>query len=231
MANCLSLIEQHVKLKQLMLSVLILLIASACSNTTSGSSAIPAAPSAFTPLPYTENFDNPASGWKTAADDSIKIQYQNSALNFAISALNFIGWSTPNQKFGDFTLDVDATQVDGPDDNGYGVIVRYVDDRNFYRLDISGDGYFDVLKYKAGTWIKIQDWTESPAIHQGATTNHLRVIAQGNQFSFSVNDQTVKTFTDDDFRQGDIGLSAGTFFDHAGVHVAFDNLTVTGVKP
>jgi hypothetical protein len=221
--------EHHMKSKTLLLSLLILFI-SACSTGSSKSSG-PAAPTAFTPLPYTENFDNPASGWKIASDDSIKIQYQNSALNFTISALNFIGWSTPNQKFGDFTFDVDAVQVDGPDDNGYGVIVRYVDDRNFYRLDISGDGYFDVLKYKAGTWIKIQDWTESPAIHQGATTNHLRVVAQGNQFTFSVNDQIVKTFTDDDFRQGDIGLSVGTFFDHAGVHVAFDNLIVTGVKP
>ncbi|HZY45758.1 MAG TPA: family 16 glycoside hydrolase [Anaerolineae bacterium] len=219
------------KSKQLMLSVLILWLPSACSNNSSGSSTVPAPPSAFTPLPYTENFDNPASGWKIASDESIKIQYQNSALNFTLDALNAIAWSTPNQKFGDFTFEVDATQVDGPDDNGYGVIVRYVDDRNFYRLDISGDGYFDVLKYKAGIWIKLQDWTESTAIQPGATTNHLRVAAQGNQFTFSVNDQIVKTFTDDDFRQGDIGLSAGTFFDHAGVQVAFDNLKVTGVKP
>lgn len=203
---------------------------SACSQP-DGSSTNPSAPTAFTRLPYTENFDDPASGWKTVSDDSIQIQYQNSALNFTINALNAIAWSVPNQKFADFTLDVDATQVDGPDDNGYGVIVRYVDDRNFYRLDVSGDGYFDVLKYAAGTWIKIQDWTESPAVHQGATTNHLRVTAQGSQFTFIVNDQIVKTFSDGDFRQGDVGLSAGTFFDHAGVHVAFDNLQISGVKP
>jgi hypothetical protein len=217
------------KSKTLFLSILTLFVTACASNT--GSHTSPPAPTAFTPLPYTEIFDDPASGWKTASDDSIKIQYQNSALNFTLDTLNSIAWSTPNQKFSDFTLDVDASQVDGPDDNGYGVIVRYVDDRNFYRLDISGDGYFDVLKYKAGTWIKIQDWTESPAIHQGATTNHLRVVARGNQFTFSVNDQIVKTFTDDDFKQGDIGLSAGTFFEHVGVHVAFDNLRVTGVKP
>ena len=209
--------------------ILLALFITACS--TGNSNSNPSVPTAFTPLPYTDNFDNPASGWKTASDKSIQIEYNNSALNFTINDVNSIAWSTSNQKFADFTLDVDATQVDGPDDNGYGVIVRYVDDRNFYRLDISGDGYFDVMKYKNGTWIKLQDWTESAAIHQGATTNHLRVTAQGSQFTFSVNNQTLNSFTDADFRQGDIGLSAGTFFDHAGVHIAFDNLQVMGVKP
>lgn len=216
--------------KILLLSVLTLFIITACTSGGSKSSN-PSAPSAFTPLPFVDNFDNPASGWKTSADDSIKIQYQNGALNFTLEALNQIAWSTPNQKFSDFTLEVEATQLDGPDDNGYGVIVRYVDDRNFYRLDISGDGYFDVLKFKDGVWIKLQDWTESAAIQPGATTNHLRVVAQSNRFTFSINNQVVHTFIDDDFRQGDIGLSAGTFFDHAGVHVSFDNLQVSGVKP
>jgi hypothetical protein len=217
------------KSKLLLLSFLTLFITTAC--TSGGSKSNPAAPTAFTPLPFVDNFDNPASGWKTSADTAIQIKYQNSALQFVIDDINQIAWSTPNQKFGDFTLDVDTTQLDGPDDNGYGIIVRYVDDRNFYRLDISGDGYYDAMKFKDGKWIKLQDWAESTAIHQGATTNHLRVNAQSNRFTFTVNDQVVYTFTDDDFRQGDIGLSAGTFFDHAGVRISFDNLQVTGPKP
>ncbi len=191
-----------------------------------------AASSALTPLPYADNFDNPGSGWKTVNDPIIQVQYQDSALHFRIDDLDQIAWSTPKgRRFGDFTLDVDATQVEGPDDNSYGVIMRYVDDRNFYRMDISGNGYIDVLKYKAGKWIKLQDWTESTAIKTGAAANHLQVIAKGNQFTFKVNGQTVATFTDDEFKQGNIGLTAGTLFDQAGVHVAFDNLTVSEVKP
>jgi hypothetical protein len=46
-----------------------------------------------------------------------------------------------------------------------------------------------------------------------------------------VNGQTAVTFTDDEFKQGSIGLTAGTLFDQAGVHIAFDNLTVSEVKP
>jgi hypothetical protein len=188
--------------------------------------------SSLTPLPYTDDFSNPNSGWMTVDDPAIKIQYQDGGLDFKIDVLDQIAWSIPKDKlFADFTLDVDATQIEGPDDNGYGVIVRYVDDRNFYRMDISGNGYFDVLKYKAGKWIKLQDWVESAAIKTGAATNHLQVTAKGNQLTFNVNGQKLFAFTDDDFKQGSIGLTAGTLFDYTGVHVAFDNLTLSQVKP
>jgi hypothetical protein len=186
---------------------------------------------ALTSLPYTESFDTPGDGWKTVNDQTIQINYQDSRLHFKIDDLDQIAWSVSGKRLGDFTLDVDATQLAGPNDNSYGVLIRYVDDRNFYRLDISGDGYFAVNKYKAGQWLKLQDWTESAAIHREAATNHLQVIAQGNRFIFNVNGQTVTTFSDDDFKQGDVGLTAGTLFDAAGVEVAFDNLSVTEVKP
>jgi hypothetical protein len=128
-------------------------------------------------------------------------------------------------------MEVDATQVDGPNDNTYGVIFRYQDDRNFYRLDISGDGYFAVFKFKDGAWTKLQDYVETAAVKQGNTTNHVQVIAKGDQFTFNVNGETVKTFSDKDFSSGNVGVTAGTLFDTAGVHIAFDNLKVSEVKP
>ena len=187
---------------------------------------------ALTPLPFADDFSTTNNGWKTASDEAIKIEVQDGALHFTIDDLDTIAWSTPKDKrFGDFVLDVDATQVEGPNDNTYGVIFRYQDDRNFYRLDISGDGYFAVFKRKDGAWSKVQDYVESAAVHQGNATNHLQVIAKGNQFTFNVNGETVKTFSDGDFPSGNIGVTAGTLFDNAGVHIAFDNLTVSEVKP
>ncbi len=186
---------------------------------------------ALTPLPFTEDFSTVSNGWKTASDDAIKISQQDGALRFTIDDLDTIAWSTPKDKrFGDFVLDVDAAQVDGPNDNTYGVIFRYQDDRNFYRLDISGDGYFAVFKRKDGVWDKVQDYVETAAVKQGTATNHLQVIAKGNQFTFNVNGQTVKTFTDKDFPTGNLGVTAGTLFDNAGVHIAFDNVNVSEVK-
>jgi hypothetical protein len=201
------------------LFILFILVLSACGP-------------ALTPLPFTDDFSTPDNGWKTASDSAIKISRQDGALHFTIDDLDTIAWSTPTDKrFGDFVLDVDATQVDGPNDNTYGVIFRYQDDRNFYRLDISGDGYFAVFKRKGGVWTKVQDYVETQAVRQGQATNHLQVIATGSQFTFNVNGETVKTFSDGDFSSGNIGVTAGTLFDNAGVHIAFDNLEVSEVKP
>ena len=194
--------------------------------------ALTACGPALTPLPYADDFSTADGGWKTASDEAIKIDVQDGALHFAIGDLDTIAWSTPQDKrFGDFVLDVDAQQVAGPNDNTYGVIFRYQDDRNFYRLDISGDGYYAVFKRKDGVWTKVQDYAETPAIRQGNATNHLQVIAQGSQFTLNVNGETVKTFSDGDFSSGNVGVTAGTLFDNAGVHIAFDNLKVSEVKP
>ncbi len=187
--------------------------------------------SGLTPLPYTDDFSNSSNGWKVVNDKAIQIRYQDGALHFTIDDLDQIAWSVAGKRFDNFTLDVDATQLEGPSDNNYGVLIRYLDEKNFYRLDISGDGYFAVNKYQAGKWLKLQDWTESAAIKRETATNRLQVIAHGNQFTFNVNGETVTTFTDDEFKQGDIGLTAGTLFDNAGVHIAFDNLTLSEVKP
>jgi hypothetical protein len=187
---------------------------------------------ALTPLPYADDFSTANGDWKTANDEAIKISTQDGALHFTIVDLDTIAWSTPKDKrFGDFVLDVDATQVDGPNDNTYGVIFRFQDDRNFYRFDISGDGYFAVFKRKDGVWTKVQDYVETPAVKQGNATNHLQAIARGNQFTLNVIGETVKTFSDGDFPNGDIGVTAGTLFDNAGVHIAFDHVTVGEVKP
>jgi hypothetical protein len=187
---------------------------------------------ALTPLPYTDDFSTADGGWKTAREEALKIEVQDGALHFTIDDLDTIAWSTPkDQRFGDFVLDVDAVQVDGPNDNSYGVIFRYQDDRNFYRFDISGDGYFAVFKRKDGAWSKVQDYLETAAVKQGKATNHLQVSAKGNQFTLAVNGETVKTFSDGDFSSGNIGLTAGTLFENAGVHIAFDNLNVSEVKP
>jgi hypothetical protein len=179
-------------------------------------------------LPFRDGFDDPNSGWTKVDTQQLHIAYQNSALHFTIDALDSTAWAVAGKNAGDFILDVDATQIEGPDDNHYGVIVRYADDKNFYRLDVSGDGFYSVSRYQDGTWVKplLIDWTASAAINQGATTNHLRVIAEGSTLTLVVNGTPVGQVANVDIPAGDIGLTAGTFFNQAGVHVAFDNLEV-----
>ena len=177
-------------------------------------------------LPFRDDFANPGSGWTTTDADQLRIAYQDGALHFQVDAPDAAAWAVAGKRATDFILDVDATQVEGPDNNHYGVVVRYADAKNFYRLDISGDGYYSIQRYKDGEWVLLINWLESTAIEQGATSNHLRVIAEGPQLTWIVNGTLVAQIEDADILSGDIGLTAGTFPDEPGVHVAFDNLEV-----
>ena len=181
-------------------------------------------------LPFRDDFGNPNSGWTTTDTEQLKIAYQDGALHFVVGALDSTGWAVAGKRADDFILDVEATQVEGPDDNHYGVIVRYADEKNFYRLDISGDGYYSIHRFRNGVWEKLIDWPESPAIKQGTTTNHLRVIAEGPKLTWVVNGTQLAEIDNVDVLSGDVGLTAGTFFDQAGVHIAFDNFEVNPLE-
>jgi hypothetical protein len=201
------------------LCLLVTLLLSACQ------AAAPASD-----LPFRDDFSAPGSGWTTTETDQLRIAYQDGALHFQVNSPDSAAWAVANKRVSDFILDVDATQVEGPDNNHYGVVVRYADDKNFYRLDISGDGYYSVHRYQDGEWIVLINWPESAAIQQGATTNHLRVIAEGPKLTFVVNGTTVAEIADADILSGDVGLTAGTFPDESGVHIAFDNFVVSPLE-
>lgn len=169
-------------------------------------------------------------------------------------------YSVAEPHFGDFDLRVEARAVAGPIDNGYGVVFRLqnkdntaLEDDNYYLFLISSDGYYRVSRAFDGNERIISDWIPSPLINQGLdAANRLRVVARGDQFSFSVNDQPVQlcipespdgestfdalgncmgamvdTLTDDTIPNGQIGVSAlSTPTGGEGVVAAFDNLLV-----
>ncbi len=203
----------HARLVQV--GMLAALLLSACES---------AAPASDTP--FADDFSDPGSGWTTTDTEQLSISYEAGALHFRVDAPDTAAWAVAGKRAANFVLDVDATQVEGPDNNHYGVVVRYADNRNFYRLDVSGDGYYSIQRYRDGEWETLIDWRESEAIRQGATTNHLQVIAEGPKLTWIVNGAVVDSIEDTDILVGDVGLTAGAFPDESGVHVTFDNFQV-----
>ncbi len=177
-------------------------------------------------LPWEEDFSAPAT-WKMESDAAAQVTVENGVLRISIAASNQLAWASAGKDLQDFRLTVEASQVAGPNDNEYGVLVRVQDPRNFYAFSISGDGYFLVSRFVDGVRQPLEaDWTPSDAIHPGIGTNVLEVVAQGKQLTFIVNDQPLAQVEDDRFSHGDIGLYAGSFYE-GGVEVHFDNLRVT----
>jgi hypothetical protein len=200
-------------------------------------------------LPYREDFEQASENWDVADDGIITYGFQDGRLVVTVNDFNASAWSTLNFTLTDFTLEVDTLKLAGPDDNGFGVLFRYQDPEDYYRFDVSSDGFYSVSKSAAGTLEEISPWKFSDAILLGEQTNRLWVTAQGNSFGFAVNDtplalcvgegaiwdpqsddiclggEVLNTWTDDSFPRGQIALGV-TAFGESGPAIGFDNLDI-----
>lgn len=179
------------------------------------------------PLPssYSTAFDS-AEQWTQTASRQADIFIQNGQLHILIKQADVLAWSVAGLTVEDVSIDVEATLIEGPQDNGFGIIARRLDDENLYSFQISSDGYFLIQKRLRGQWRNLSgDWQPSPAIRTGRQTNHLRVVCRGNLFTFSVNGAQLAQVSDESLRRGDVGVIAGALAE-PGVHIVFDNVHV-----
>lgn len=182
---------------------------------------------------YVETFDE-VGNWRTDSDSEVAGVVENGVYDFTIFADELTSWTTAGENFKDGLYEVEATQVDGPDNNAFGMLFR-VDDQNdnFYAFQISGDGFVWIGRYRNGIAEEpiINDWWfESTAVKPGAgQTNKLSVRAEGQNLIFLVNDIEVGRVSDDAFSNGDIGLMVRSL-GQPDVHVQFDNFKVTPLE-
>ncbi len=120
------------------------------------------------------------------------------ALEIAVAAPQSGAFTVLDQQFGDFDVIVDAQQTAGPQDidaPGFGLLFRHRDTNNFYAFMISGDGYYQVIRRLEGVDQVLSDWAATPAILQGQAVNTVRVVGQGEEFRFFINDIQVSLCT------------------------------------
>lgn len=181
-------------------------------------------------LLYEDDFSTSKVGiWPGAIEANISYYYQNGSYEMVVNPMNYWSPLAAGNEYGDIILEVEATQKAGPNDNVYGVIVRKVDWSNYYNFLISGDGYYEIAKYENDTWSP-SSWNKTSAIKIGKATNLIRVVCNGDKFSFYVNDVLLQEYTDSSFPSGDIGLEAGTNYAPGAVTVDFDNLKIWEIK-
>ncbi|MCZ7671277.1 MAG: hypothetical protein M5U34_31160 [Chloroflexi bacterium] len=177
---------------------------------------------------YTETFDEPGT-WRVGSDADAIGQVTDGVYDMRVKADDVTIWTTAGESFSDGVYEVEATQVSGPLNNGFGLVFRLDNNKDdFYLFKISSDGYVWIGRYRnggakaeplVGEW-----WFESPAVQQGLNKrNTLRVRAEGANLIFAVNGQEVGRVTDSAFASGDIGLLVETL-GLGDVQVQFDNL-------
>ncbi len=174
---------------------------------------------------WEETFDAPGD-WRLSADAAAEITVQDGVLRIHVAEIGQVAWASAGRTYGNCRLTVEATQLAGPSDNEYGVLLRLQDDRHFYAFSVSGDGYVRAARYDGVSWTVLgADWTPNAAVRQGEATNILEVEATGATFVFRVNGEQVLQVADTTYPKGDIALYAGTFSE-GDLTITFDNLKV-----
>lgn len=112
---------------------------------------------------------------------------------------------------GDFTLEVQAAPLSGPDLNGYGVLYRAQDAAHYYAFAIAGDGYYAVLQVADDGETSLVEWQQFPHIQRGQQANRLRVTCRGPTCHFHINDEYATTVEDTTWLSGDVGLWVRSF--------------------
>ncbi len=174
-------------------------------------------------LVYEDDFGDSSSGWDDAFDAYTTKQYGNNRYQIEVTASNLVAWGLANRDVADFEVEVEAKLEGGSPSNGYGLLFRFLDRENFYRFDISGDGYYLLSKFVNGQWTTLVDWTASPVIQQGTTANILKVSAFGPNITVWANGQQLTSVTDDSLMHGNFGFFAGTFSEPH-IWVSYDTL-------
>jgi hypothetical protein len=179
-----------------------------------------------------ETFSSPGD-WGSGVSSEVEGQVQNDVYDMLVKSNHGMYLASAGKNFVDGVYEVEATQIDGPLNNGYGMLFRLDDATDsYYVFEVSGDGYIwigycsDLCETEAVALVG-GDWYRSPAVKPGLQeTNSLKVITDGPRMTFFVNGIEVGRSSDSRLTEGDIAVMVEALGE-PGVHVAFDNFKVT----
>jgi len=98
-------------------------------------------------------------------------------------------WATSALSLTDFVVEARAAPLGGPDDAGYGLVVRHRGPDEFVALLIGADGYIAVGQMSGGAWRWRAPWQQWPHIKRGLAENLLRAQCRADRCRFYVNDE------------------------------------------
>jgi hypothetical protein len=178
---------------------------------------------------FQDDFSNPSSGWDRVSGTDGVTDYADGMYRIFSATPNYYMWAATGRKFpNDVRIEVDVTRKAGADQDVFGVLCRYRNDKNFYILMISGDGQAGIAKRTSTVDLAMLSGGSmkgTASVHPGLVQNHLRADCLGDQLSLYVNDALAASATDSEFSGGDAGLWLGTF-DQPGADLFFDNFVV-----
>jgi hypothetical protein len=124
----------------------------------------------------------------------------------------------------DVQVDVDVETVAGPNRNNISLVCRGNED-GWYEFSIHSGGLWVIYRFEYEDGFTELAEGGSTAINMQRAQNHLKIVCQGENLAFWVNDDHLTTIRDNRFAEGFVGVSVTTF-DLTGAGIEFTNLVV-----
>ena len=150
-------------------------------------------------LLYAAAFADSADGWTTYDDGRLMAAAADGALVVRVNQPTSAAFSAGPFWFADTAFSATARALEGPLDNGFGLMVglqtqdntRLEDDAYLLFL-ISSDGYYALRQRQNGAERELSTWIPSAAIRQGMNEdNAIAVTVSGGQARFTVNGEAL----------------------------------------
>lgn len=173
---------------------------------------------------YFDDFAASGPDWSLFTDDEVSSRIEDGRMVIDVDVENTVAWATLEQEYDNVDIEVETAKLAGPEDNGFGVLLRYQDGDNFYLFEISSDGFYRASLLEDDEWATLIEWTRSDVINLDGP-NVMAVESQGPRFTLFINGVQVDQVSDDTFDRGRIGLAARAISEPH-VSIGFDNLSL-----
>jgi hypothetical protein len=136
--------------------------------------------------------------------------------------------TTNKISYSDVLIQMTAQKRLGTNNNAYGIVCRFLNDKNYYGFIISSDGYYGIVKVIEGEYklISSENLEFDKNIHQDREENSISAKCEGNTLTLLINDVEKTSVVDEDLTVGKTGLITGSFSETDETAVLFDNFLV-----
>ena len=160
--------------------------------------------------------------------DESAVSFFENGLIMIVSKPNLDIITTNNVSYPDVLIQTTAQKRLGTNDNAYGIVCRYLNDRNYYGFLISSDGYYGIVKVVDGEYelLSSENMEFDESIHQGKGENSILAKCERNTLTISINGVEKASVYNNDLTAGKTGLITGSFSEADELAVLFDNFIV-----
>jgi hypothetical protein len=209
----------------------------------------PAVTPTTTPQPtllYSDDFQDPGSGWYVGENDNSVAAYVNGEYQIRLKRPDWYQGATAGVRCSDCAIEADVRFVSPSGEGSGGIMFGITDDWDSYLFRIGGAGAYSLYKktsvvtsaglsgamgadearLAATEWVELVPWTRTSDLNPMGQWNRLRVVRVGSSITLYVNGQPLDQVQDGTFTGNlRVGLTASSY-DTQSMDVRFERYRV-----